>query len=67
MTLDSLSDNGKEELALALVLWHDFKLQGKFDAKVCMQALELADMLKVKVQYETLLKKLLAPFKITLT
>ncbi len=65
-SLDDMSDGGKGELALALLLWKDFKAAGKFDPDLVLQMYELADMLGVRAQLEKLLHKVLAPFKITL-
>ena len=53
-----LSSAGKEELALALVLWKDFKTQGKWDVQITRQALEFADRLNVRKEYDALLIKL---------
>ena len=41
------SQAGKEELALAIILWKDFKSQGKFDIDISMQAIELAKTLNI--------------------
>lgn len=61
--LDDLSDDGKQELALALVLWKDFKTQGKMDLEIFKQAIDLSDMLGVRKEFEELIKKL-PPLKI---
>jgi hypothetical protein len=62
--LDQLTEAGKEELALALLLWKDFKCDGKFDIEVTRQVLAFAEMLGVKSQFEALMPKL-PPMKIT--
>lgn len=56
--LEDLSEGGREELALALILWKDFKSAGKFDSDVTLMALEFADLLGVRAQMEKLLPKL---------
>ena len=61
--LDQLTEAGKEELALALLLWKDFKCDGKFDLDVTRQVLEFAEMLGVKSQFEALMPKL-PPMKV---
>lgn len=64
--LSDLSEEGKEELALALLLWKDFKKQndGESWAKAAMQMFEMAEMLGVKKELEYLIPRL-PPFKIT--
>lgn len=64
-TLDSLTDAGKEELALALFLWKEFKADGKFDPEITVGALKMAQMLGVVAEFETILSKI-PPLKITL-
>lgn len=64
MKLEDLSDDGKQELALALLLWKDFKADGKFDIELYMMMIELATMLGVKKELEFLISQL-PPFKIT--
>ncbi len=61
-----LSKDGKEELALALLLWKDFKCQGKFDTEFYMQMVHLADTLGIRKELEDLVKKVLVPFEIRL-
>jgi len=60
-----LSQDGKEELALALLLWKDFKCQGKFSIDFNIQMLKLADGLGVRKGLDELLHKVVFPFKIT--
>lgn len=50
-----ITQAGKEELALALILWKDFKSQGKFDPGITLTAIELADCIGVKPEFEKLL------------
>ena len=56
--LKDLSEAGREELALALILWKDFKDGGKFDPDIMLSALEFADILGVRIQMEKLMPKL---------
>ncbi len=60
-----LSKEGKEELALALLLWKDFKCQGKVDIDFYKQMLALADYIGVREELDELIKKVLVPFRIT--
>ena len=62
--LEQLTDDGRQELALALLLWKDFKCDGHLDIGIYKQTLELAEMLGVQKEFEELIKKLPA-FKIT--
>ena len=55
--MTDLSDAGKEEVALALILWRDFKSQGRFEPEIVKQMLELARYLGVSAQLEALLSK----------
>ena len=50
-----LSEAGKEELALALLLLKDFKSQGKMDLEVSMMIIGLADHLGVRAQFDKLM------------
>jgi hypothetical protein len=59
-----LSDAGKQELALALLLLKDFKCDGRFDVDVTMMILELVDNLGVRAQFDALMPKV-PPMKIT--
>jgi hypothetical protein len=59
-----LSDAGREELALALLLWKDFKSQGGMDVDIVRTALGLADHVGVKDEFEKMMSKL-PPMKIT--
>ena len=63
--LSDLTDGGKEELAFALLLWKDAKADGKFDPRIYTQAIEFAEMLDVKVEFEKLMKEI-PPIKVTL-
>ena len=60
-----LTQGGKEELALALLLWKYFKCQGKFDPDISLQSFKLAETLGVFKELEGLARKL-PPFKIEL-
>ena len=56
--MKQLSDAGKEELALALILWKDFKSNGRFDLDITKIVFELAENLGVKAEFEKLLSKI---------
>lgn len=58
-----LTDAGKEDLALAIILLKDFKGQGKFDPKVTLDAIKMAQYLGVGAEYEKLLSRI-PPMKI---
>ena len=53
----------KEEVALAILLWKDFKCEGKFDAEVIITMYALAADLGVKEELDALIPKL-PPMKI---
>jgi len=61
-----LSKEGKKELALALLLWKDFKCQGKVDIDFYKQMIQFADYLEVRQELEVLIREVLVPFRITL-
>lgn len=46
------------ELALALLLWRDFKTQEKYDADIILQMLRLAEKLEVSVELQFLMANL---------
>jgi hypothetical protein len=58
-----ISQAGKEEPALALLLWKDFKCQGKLDIQVTKQALELAKELGVEEEFDKI-SSMLPPMRI---
>lgn len=60
MTFDStkLTEAGREELALALLLLKDFKCQGRMDFDVTLQILKLSVALGVDVEYNKLMSKI---------
>jgi hypothetical protein len=62
--LENLSVEGKEELALALILWKDFKTEGKADPELVHQMFQLAAMLDIIEQVNFLMPKI-PPMKIT--
>jgi hypothetical protein len=62
--MKELSEAGKEELALALLLLRDFKSDGKMDIGVTKMVLELCEHCGVTKQYEKLMP-LVPPMKIT--
>jgi hypothetical protein len=53
--LKTLSEAGKEEVALALILLKDFKAQGRFEPAVLIPIIDLAKYLDVYPQFERLL------------
>jgi hypothetical protein len=59
-----LSKAGKQELAFALILLRDFKCDGKFDPKVIVAILSLADHIGVRTEYDELMTQI-PPMKIT--
>ena len=59
-----LTQEGREELALALLLWKDFKCQGCMDLEISIQMFRLSDMLGVRKELESLIPRL-PPFRIT--
>ena len=63
--MEELSKDGKEELALALLLWKDFKCQGKVDVEFYKQMIQFADGLGVRQELDELMHKVYAPFRIT--
>ncbi len=62
--VNELSLVAKEELALALFLWKEFKSQGKPDFGIIKQTFQLAEYLGVKEQLDDLTKKFIWPIEI---
>ncbi len=63
----ALNQVAKEELALALLLWKDFKIQGNPEPiKVYQNANYLATELGIKKEYDAIIQKAKWPFKITM-
>ena len=56
-----LSQAGKEELALAIFLWKEFKRQEKFDVQINLRAIKFADNLGIRSEYDELVKKFIWP------
>lgn len=54
----ALTPEGKQDLALALILLKDFKSQGKFDSDLLVQIINLAKHLGVFKEYEDLIPKI---------
>lgn len=52
-----LSQAGKEELALALVLWKDFKADGKMDIDVMKQVVKFSQFLGIEKEFNEMLSK----------
>jgi len=61
---ESLNNDGKEELALALYLWQVFKRQGKMDVQIMKQVYYFVDMLDIRKQYDKIDKMILEPIEI---
>lgn len=53
-----LNDAGKDELAIALILWRDFKSEGKFDHDIIIKMFAFADHLGIRKQLEDMISKL---------
>lgn len=58
-----LTDEGKQELAVALILLQDFKTDGIFDVEVCQQIHKLAMYLNIEKEYNAV-RSLVPPMKI---
>ena len=58
MDTKDLTQPQKEELALALLLWKDFKSGGKMDMKATGNAIMFAAALDISKEYEDMLTKL---------
>lgn len=56
--MTKLSAAGREELALALLLWKDFKSEGRFDPELIKMAVMFADVLGVRKEFDGMLSKL---------
>jgi len=59
-----LTPEGKEKVAIALLLLKDFQDDGKFDIRISADIYFLADFLGVAKEYSDLLSKI-PPMKIT--
>lgn len=62
-TLANLSEAGKDELAVALILWKDFKSDGKMNLDVTRQFYEFSVMLGIEKNAGKMMAKL-PPVKI---
>ncbi len=60
----TMSQAAREEVALMILLWKDFKSDGKFDIQVTMDALVFADLFGVRAEFDKLMPRL-PPMKIT--
>jgi hypothetical protein len=58
-----LSEAGKQELAMALLLLKDFKSDGCFDLEITTMILQLVDWCDVRSQFEQLMPKV-PPMKV---
>ena len=61
--IKGLNEAGKEEVALMIILWKDFKCDGKLDLDVTTQAIKFADLMGVRAQFEKMLSKV-PPLKV---
>lgn len=50
--MKQLNDAGKQELALALVLWKDFKSDGKMDIDISLQMFSFAKHLGIQKRWK---------------
>lgn len=62
-TFKDLSEEGKFELALAILLWKDFKSDGKLSIEATRQAIEFVKMLDIEKEYDKI-HSILPPMKI---
>ena len=63
MPQKKLSEAGREQVAMALILLKDWKCKGKFDADVTISILGLADHLEVRAEFDKLMP-IVPPMKI---
>lgn len=63
MAKKELNKEGKDQLAIAILLWKDFLSDGKMDIDVTKRAIELADHLGIKEEFQAMMPKL-PPMKI---
>ncbi len=54
----TLTKEDKEELAVALLLWRDWKSQGRFDQEIVIQMCILAKRIEIYPELETMMSKL---------
>jgi len=59
-----LSKAGKEELALALFLWKEFKCQGKSDVEIFKMMFALAKYKGVEKELEEVNRRILWPIEV---
>lgn len=52
-----LTQEGKEDLALAILLLRDFKSQGQWNPEIVLKMLEFAKILGVIPEYDALMSK----------
>lgn len=53
-----ITEEGKKELAVALILWKDFKSNGKFDLDVTKQMLEFSKHLGIEKETQEMMSQL---------
>jgi len=56
--MSELSKEGKEEFALAIIIWKDFKTNGKIDVEVTKTAIKMAQFVGVEKEYNEMLPKI---------
>ena len=61
--MPQLTPAGREELALALLLWKDFKSDGQMNIDISIQAIKFATELGVLEEFNALMPKL-PPMKV---
>lgn len=52
---NQLSEEGREQLALALIIWKDFKSEGRYDPDLTIQMIRLADHIGVRAELDKLI------------
>jgi hypothetical protein len=63
VVIPKLTDAGKEDLALALILLKDFRTDGKFDSDYTIKMIEFAKHLGILDEYNRMLSRV-PPMKI---
>lgn len=53
--MKQLNEDGKNQVAVALILLKDWKCKGKFDVDITIMILGLADHLGVRTEYDKLM------------
>ena len=58
MKLNFLSEIDREEIAVMIMLWKDFKSHGTVNAGIYTQALKFSDIFGVREEFDKLLSKM---------